>query len=521
MNKRPKVVRLVNSPETSTLIGYLASQQRLAYNQGVDILNRRPNIPKRARKSSSFALNKEITAWRHQNPHGTKAPYHIHQQGSEAALEANQRLQQGREDRHRRIEEAKAKGKEPHHRDVRPHRRTLRHRSRKHGTQTLTVRTSSRIQVLDRHSFKIEGVNIVFHTKDSLPDNIRSLDFVELADYRHSSNTPLKSRRYTLHIGVGHDDPEPPDLANVPLSKYEGADDGVKNNITFSDDNVFHFREPHPNRDVQQERRTAKGKKKGSKRAQRHAKSCSAKSRKRTAERKRQANVHLGQHLDRTQPAAVCIEDKSLSSMMRSAKGPGKAQKAGLNRSLATAALGELAQILAIQCAKRGINIIPVPPQGSSRSCPRCGHRQRKNRKTQAVFQCLNCNWTGHADRSAARVLRNRGFVRTTERIHGYTPSVEDAPTGWREQPSSGGQQPLLLPGENTPKPKRNATRPARHRRSRSGSGTPSPTAQVRTQGSLTLFREPSPETGRAEGVQSTSHERLSASINVDKQNTV
>ena len=518
---RSKAVQLVNNPDTSTLIGYLTSQQRLAYNHAIDILNRRPNIPKRARENSRFGLNKTLTAWRQKNRTTATAPYHIHQQGSEAAWEANQRLQQKRGDRLDRIARAEAKGKEPHHRDVRPHRRTLTHRSRKHGTQTLTVRSSQFIKVLDAHSFKIEGVKTTFHTKDPLPDNMRSLHFVELPDYRHSANAPLRCRRYELHVSVGHDDPEPPDLANVPLSKYEGADDGVKNNITFSNDEVFHFKEPYPNRNVQEERRTAKGKKKGSKRGRRHASRCAAKTRKRSAERKRQANLHLADHLDRTQPAAVCVENKSLKSMMSSAKGTGKARKAGLNRSLTAAGLGELAQILADQCVKRGIHIIPVPPQGSSQSCPRCGNRQRKNRKTQAIFQCLNCGWTGHADRSAARILRNRGFVRTTERIHRYTPSVEDAPTGWREQPSLGGQQPLLLPGENTPKPKRNATRPARHRRSRPGSGAPSPTAQVRTQSSLTLFREPSPETGHAEVVQSASRERLSASINVCKQITV
>ena len=503
MNIRSPTLRLVNSPDTSAQLGWLASQIRLAYNQAIDTLNRRPNIPKRAIKGSNFGLNKTITTWRQENPHTATAPYHIHQQGSEAAWDANQRLQAGRESQLDRVKEAQAKGEEPHPRDVKPHRRTLKHRSRKHGTQTVTIRSARFIKVLDRHTFTVEGLKTVFRTKDPLPNNIRSLQFVEMPEYRHSTNAPLHSRRYTLKVNVAHQDPEPPDLTNVPLSKYEGADDGIKNNITFSNDDVFHFQESYPNRDVKQEKRTAQGKKKGSKRAQRHANACTAKSRKRSAERKRQANLYIAQHLDQTKPAAVCVENKSLKSMMSSAKGPGKAQKAGLNRGLATAGLGELSQIVANQCDKRGIHLIPVPPQGSSQSCPRCGHRQRKNRKSQAIFRCLNCSWPGHLDRSAARVLRNRGFVRTTERIHRYTPNVEDAPTGWQEQPSRGGQQSLLLPGENTPKPKRSATRRARPKRSKSGSETPGPTSQVQMQGSLKLFTEPNPETGHAEGVQS------------------
>ena len=50
MNTRSQTLRLVNNPDTSAEVGRLASQQRLAYNQAVDTLNRRPHIPKRAEK---------------------------------------------------------------------------------------------------------------------------------------------------------------------------------------------------------------------------------------------------------------------------------------------------------------------------------------------------------------------------------------------------------------------------------------------------------------------------------------
>ena len=137
---------MVNNPGTSIQIGWLASQQRLAYNHAVSTLNRTPAMPKRAKKGSYHGLNKAMTAWRQANPDTATAPYHIHQQGSEAAWDANQLLRHGRNQRLERIDRALAKGEEPHPWDCRPHRRTLRHRSRKHGTQTLTVR-SSRIQI--------------------------------------------------------------------------------------------------------------------------------------------------------------------------------------------------------------------------------------------------------------------------------------------------------------------------------------------------------------------------------------
>ena len=57
-----KFIRLENSPETSTIIGWLTSQQRLAYNQAVNVLNRVPHIPKRAKKGSRYGLNRAGSA---------------------------------------------------------------------------------------------------------------------------------------------------------------------------------------------------------------------------------------------------------------------------------------------------------------------------------------------------------------------------------------------------------------------------------------------------------------------------
>ncbi len=164
--------------------------------------------------------------------------------------------------------------------------------------------------------------------------------------------------------------------------------------------------------------------------------------------------------------------------MMRSAKGQGRNRKAGLNRELAMAGLSILGEILARQCAKRGKNIIPVPAPGSSQSCPNCGHRYRRNRESQAVFRCRKGDWEGNADHSAKLIHRNRGFVRTAERIHGYTAYAEDVPTGWREQPSRYYDQQEPAVAENASKPKRNAASPRVSAR-RAGSGARGPTSQV------------------------------------------
>ena len=509
MSTRTVKLPLVNTDAGSRLIGYLASQQRLAYNHAVHVLNREPSIPKRATTGSSYGLNKRTTAWRNQDPKARHAPYHIHQQGSEAAHLANQGIIESRIKRVARIEAAHARGNQPHPSDTRPHRRTLARRSRKHGTQTLTIRARQFITPIVRYTFTVTGVDHVFRVRRPFPDNILAMQFVEIPDRRRSVNAPLHAIPYELHVAVNEAGPEPSELDNVPLEHYDGMDDGVKNHWTFSNGAQFSFVEHMPNRRPAAEKSVNQRKQKGSKRKRRHAQATNTRSRKRNADKKRQFNQHAVKHLENVRPAAMCIEDKSLANMTRSAAGKGRRRKAGLNRSLAAVGLSENQQILVNQCLKRGIHVIPVPAPGTSQTCPRCGHRHRENRETQASFRCQHCGWAGHADHSAAQVIRNRGFVRITEFIHGSTPCVQDAPTGWQEQPSRYGQLALLPVAQNTLKPKSSATKPCRSSRKPPGSAAPGRTSQVlgTNKSSAGAMRPPdssdqSLETGLAQGVQ-------------------
>ena len=94
---------LCRNPANSQTIGYYATQQNAAYNHAVDVLNREPELPKRSGRNHPDAMNKRITAWRQMDRQKADAPYHIHQQGSEQAWEANQRLQQSRTERLERV----------------------------------------------------------------------------------------------------------------------------------------------------------------------------------------------------------------------------------------------------------------------------------------------------------------------------------------------------------------------------------------------------------------------------------
>ena len=75
----------------SRAIGYYATQQNAAYNHGVDVLNREPELPKRSGRNHPDAINKRITAWRQDNQKGADDPYHIHREGGKITLTARKR----------------------------------------------------------------------------------------------------------------------------------------------------------------------------------------------------------------------------------------------------------------------------------------------------------------------------------------------------------------------------------------------------------------------------------------------
>lgn len=109
----------------------------------------------------------------------------------------------------------------------------------------------------------------------------------------------------------------------------------------------------------------------------------------------------------------IAIEALDVKNMTKSARGtmdaPGKqvAQKAGLNRSLAQAAFGMLRQMLAYKTdalIRAGFDqhLLAVSPRNTSRRCNPCGHIDKENRKSQAVFSCLACGHTANADTNAS-----------------------------------------------------------------------------------------------------------------------
>jgi putative transposase len=108
--------------------------------------------------------------------------------------------------------------------------------------------------------------------------------------------------------------------------------------------------------------------------------------------------------------AMVFVEDLQVKSMSKSATKK-VAQKSRLNRSLLDASPFELRSQLQYKTQWQGGLLVAVPPQNTSRKCPKCGHTSGENRETQAQFTCIKCGFSANADWVGAGNIKEAGFA--------------------------------------------------------------------------------------------------------------
>jgi len=118
----------------------------------------------------------------------------------------------------------------------------------------------------------------------------------------------------------------------------------------------------------------------------------------------------------------IFLERLNVKGMSRSAEGtktkPGKnvAQKRGLNRGIQSANWGALELRLKqkADAATEPTLVEKVSAHYTSQQCSNeeCGHINKRNRESQAVFKCIVCGLELHADVNAAINIRERGMSR-------------------------------------------------------------------------------------------------------------
>ena len=110
--------------------------------------------------------------------------------------------------------------------------------------------------------------------------------------------------------------------------------------------------------------------------------------------------------------AFIGIEDLDVSNMSRSRKSIGKNSKfyakrksSKFNRSILDQGWFEFRKILEYKSRRYGASLVAVPPQYTSMECRKCGCCDRKNRKKQELFKCIQCDHLENADLNASHII--------------------------------------------------------------------------------------------------------------------
>lgn len=115
---------------------------------------------------------------------------------------------------------------------------------------------------------------------------------------------------------------------------------------------------------------------------------------------------------------AVVVEDLNIQGMVRRCKPKkdegkgrflpnGQSAKKGLNRSILDASWGDLISKIEYLAVKSGKILLKVNPRHTSETCSACGFTDKANRDKEK-FVCLECGHFDHADKQAARNIKQR-----------------------------------------------------------------------------------------------------------------
>jgi len=191
-----------------------------------------------------------------------------------------------------------------------------------------------------------------------------------------------RDKAFFLHITISREAPEP--KGNNPI----GVDIGMKNLLVAS--NGFkvnggeilrrrrHFRELHSSLQ-----------RKGTASAKRKLKQLSGRER-------RYINTILHQvsreFVNSLRDGDIVVMEK-LTGIRNKAKHR-KSQNGGFH----SWAFRKLQSFIESKALERGIPVVYVNPKNTSKTCPRCGHTDKANRRDQSLFRCVRCGFQHNAD---------------------------------------------------------------------------------------------------------------------------
>jgi putative transposase len=145
-----------------------------------------------------------------------------------------------------------------------------------------------------------------------------------------------------------------------------------------------------------QVRRLQSKKTKSSKRKQKQV-------RRRLLQFRRDCNHVLSKKIVKTVRPGGTIVLENLTGIHKRTKG-NKRQR----RRLHSWSFAQLRSFVEYKAEDRGIRVIAIDPRNTSKTCSKCRHCSRNNRRSQSHFKCQRCGFALNADLNAARNIRRK-----------------------------------------------------------------------------------------------------------------
>jgi IS605 OrfB family transposase len=190
---------------------------------------------------------------------------------------------------------------------------------------------------------------------------------------------------------------------------FTGVDLGVENIAVDSDGGMHSSSDIEAKRRKYAARRKAIGRKTGgaSRKTRRQCHKAMARAERKEARYRKNENHRIAKELvekAKDTDRGIALEDlKGIRDRVRFRK-PQRARMGGW-------AFFQLRSFVEYKAQLAGVPVVAVDPRNTSRTCSRCGHCEKANRKSQAEFVCQQCGYSEHADLNAALNLRDRARV--------------------------------------------------------------------------------------------------------------
>jgi putative transposase len=240
---------------------------------------------------------------------------------------------------------------------------------------------------------RVKGVRIIADRRQLVLLGSRAIGETDLI---------CRDGKWYLHATIEAPEAPPAD----PVNGFIGVDMGIVNIATTSDGDRASGARLNRYRARQQRLRARLQAKKTSS-ARRLLKKRRRKEARFAADLNHQISKHIVVEAQRTERGIAVEQLTGIRARVRLRK----PQRAAVH----SWAFAQLGAFLRYKARAAGVAFIEVDPAYSSQTCHECGWVDKRNRRSQAAFECGRCGVVAHADHNAAIVVATRGVERWGE----------------------------------------------------------------------------------------------------------